>query len=145
MAIHSRLTSAISPKQKSSDEQMPWFVLLQQLFAAPTYITTTAPLTAPRFLILWGMRPWVSWSGFEAGDKVAMFGAGPVGLLAAYSEILRGGVVNSKLFVEPLLELVKIGVANPGFVFSNTIDIDEAPKAYQRFSDHLETKVMIEF
>ncbi|WYZ36865.1 hypothetical protein EsH8_II_000371 [Colletotrichum jinshuiense] len=29
-------------------------------------------------------------SGFEPGDTVAVFGAGPVGLLAAYSAILRG-------------------------------------------------------
>jgi len=32
----------------------------------------------------------VTKSGFEAGDTVAVFGAGPVGLLAAYSAILRG-------------------------------------------------------
>lgn len=32
----------------------------------------------------------VTWSGFEPGDSVAVFGAGPVGLLAAYSAILRG-------------------------------------------------------
>ncbi|RAH71085.1 GroES-like protein [Aspergillus aculeatinus CBS 121060] len=32
----------------------------------------------------------VTWSGFEAGDTIAIFGAGPVGLLAAYSAILRG-------------------------------------------------------
>ncbi|KAH6616279.1 alcohol dehydrogenase [Boeremia exigua] len=32
----------------------------------------------------------VSFSGFEPGDSVAVFGAGPVGLLAAYSAILRG-------------------------------------------------------
>lgn len=32
----------------------------------------------------------LGWSGFEAGDTVAIFGAGPVGLLAAYSAILRG-------------------------------------------------------
>ena len=32
----------------------------------------------------------VSFSGFEQGDSVAVFGAGPVGLLAAYSAILRG-------------------------------------------------------
>jgi threonine dehydrogenase-like Zn-dependent dehydrogenase len=32
----------------------------------------------------------VTWSGFEPGDTVAVFGAGPVGLLAAYSAILRG-------------------------------------------------------
>ncbi|KAL1847442.1 hypothetical protein Plec18167_005167 [Paecilomyces lecythidis] len=32
----------------------------------------------------------LTYSGFEAGDTVAVFGAGPVGLLAAYSAILRG-------------------------------------------------------
>jgi threonine dehydrogenase-like Zn-dependent dehydrogenase len=31
-----------------------------------------------------------TWSGFTAGDFVAVFGAGPVGLLAAHSAILRG-------------------------------------------------------
>ncbi|RJE23291.1 Alcohol dehydrogenase GroES-like domain protein [Aspergillus sclerotialis] len=35
---------------------------------------------------------WTSldYAGFEAGDTVAVFGAGPVGLMAAYSAILRG-------------------------------------------------------
>ncbi|KAF2830048.1 GroES-like protein [Ophiobolus disseminans] len=32
----------------------------------------------------------VTFSGFRPGDSVAVFGAGPVGLLAAYSAILRG-------------------------------------------------------
>ncbi|OJJ67755.1 hypothetical protein ASPBRDRAFT_34115 [Aspergillus brasiliensis CBS 101740] len=32
----------------------------------------------------------LDFSGFEPGDTVAVFGAGPVGLLAAYSAILRG-------------------------------------------------------
>ena len=32
----------------------------------------------------------VTFSGFEQGDSVAVFGAGSVGLLAAYSAILRG-------------------------------------------------------
>jgi len=32
----------------------------------------------------------LTWSGFESGDSVAVFGAGPVGLLCAYSAILRG-------------------------------------------------------
>jgi threonine dehydrogenase-like Zn-dependent dehydrogenase len=32
----------------------------------------------------------VSWSGFQPGDSIAVFGAGPVGLLAAYSAVLRG-------------------------------------------------------
>ncbi|KAK4234526.1 hypothetical protein C8A03DRAFT_37701 [Achaetomium macrosporum] len=32
----------------------------------------------------------LTWSGFEPGDDVAIFGAGAVGLLAAYSAIIRG-------------------------------------------------------
>lgn len=32
----------------------------------------------------------LSWSGFQAGDSVAVFGAGPVGLLCAYSAVIRG-------------------------------------------------------
>lgn len=35
---------------------------------------------------------WIAldWAGFEPGDTVAVFGAGPVGLLVAYSAMLRG-------------------------------------------------------
>ncbi|GAB1319660.1 hypothetical protein MFIFM68171_09870 [Madurella fahalii] len=32
----------------------------------------------------------LNWSGFEAGEDVAVFGAGAVGLLVAYSAIIRG-------------------------------------------------------
>ncbi|GKT42568.1 putative zinc-type alcohol dehydrogenase-like protein YogA [Colletotrichum spaethianum] len=32
----------------------------------------------------------LNWSGFQPGDSVAVFGAGPVGLLCAYSAIIRG-------------------------------------------------------
>ncbi|KZF23104.1 GroES-like protein [Xylona heveae TC161] len=32
----------------------------------------------------------LDFSGFEAGESVAVFGAGPVGLLSAYSAVLRG-------------------------------------------------------
>lgn len=35
-------------------------------------------------------------SGFQSGESVAVFGAGPVGLMAAYSGVLRGA---SKVFV----------------------------------------------
>lgn len=38
----------------------------------------------------------LDFSGFQAGDKVAVFGAGAVGLLCAYSAILRGA---SKVYV----------------------------------------------
>ncbi|KAF5008975.1 hypothetical protein FDECE_4771 [Fusarium decemcellulare] len=32
----------------------------------------------------------LTWSGFEAGDTVAVFGAGGIGLMCAYSAIIRG-------------------------------------------------------
>ncbi|KAK1656638.1 hypothetical protein BDP55DRAFT_688455, partial [Colletotrichum godetiae] len=38
----------------------------------------------------------IDYTGFEPGDSVAVFGAGPVGLLSAYSAILRGA---SKVYV----------------------------------------------
>lgn len=41
--------------------------------------------------------------------------------------------------------MFKNGRANPGFVFSSTIDIEKAPAAYRRFDDKLEIKVMIKF
>ncbi|KAF2655244.1 GroES-like protein [Lophiostoma macrostomum CBS 122681] len=48
----------------------------------------------------------VSFSGFTAGDTVAVFGAGPVGLLAAYSAILRGASrVYSVDYVQDRLDL----------------------------------------
>lgn len=50
-------------------------------------------------------------SGFKAGESVAVFGAGPVGLMAAYSAVIRGG---SNIFVvdqvpERLDQAKKIG------------------------------------
>ncbi|KAJ5509714.1 hypothetical protein N7527_011857 [Penicillium freii] len=83
--------------------------------------------------------------GVQRGDTISPYMMFPITTFWEKNMTIRGGVVDSKLFVEPLLELVKSGVANPGFVFSSTIDIEEAPKAYQQFSDHLETKVMIKF
>lgn len=41
------------------------------------------------FSTSWGS---ITQSGFQPGDTVAVYGAGPVGLLAAYSALLRGAV-----------------------------------------------------
>ncbi|KAH9909517.1 putative alcohol dehydrogenase [Xylariomycetidae sp. FL2044] len=52
------------------------------------------PFDDPQYLFLSDIfcTGWqaVDWSGFQAGDAVAVFGAGPVGLLCAYSALLRG-------------------------------------------------------
>ncbi|KAJ5836925.1 Alcohol dehydrogenase superfamily zinc-type [Penicillium robsamsonii] len=84
-------------------------------------------------------------NGVERGDTISPNMTFPITLFWGKNMSIRGGAVDSKLFVGPLLELVKSGIANPGFVFSSTIDIEEAPEAYRRFSEHLETKVMIKF
>lgn len=194
----------------------------------------------------------LTWSGFQPGDSVAVFGAGPVGLLAAYSAVLRGASrvyivddvqqrlnlgasigaipinfntsdpVEQILALEPmgvrrgveavgyearlpngtmdstitlrqlvnvtanqggigfvglqnngtfnfdigtvfskaitmqggiilplqdvaaeLVPLVTSGRANPSFIVSSVIDIEEAPEYYARFSSHKESKVVI--
>ncbi|KAF4811082.1 putative zinc-type alcohol dehydrogenase-like protein AdhB [Colletotrichum siamense] len=76
---------------------------------------------------------WASldFSGFKTGDTVAVFGAGPVGLLAAYSAVLR--------------DASKVGKASPHFVASASIPIEDVPAYYARFNAHDEIKVFIHF
>ncbi|KAL5343057.1 GroES-like protein [Aspergillus crustosus] len=66
----------------------------------------------------------VSFSGFEPGDTVAVFGAGPVGLLAAYSAILRGASrVYSVDHVQERLELAEaIGAIPINFNQSDPVE-----------------------
>ncbi|KAL5412478.1 hypothetical protein PMIN03_004250 [Paraphaeosphaeria minitans] len=63
-------------------------------------------------------------SGFQSGETVAVFGAGPVGLMAAYSGILRGA---SKVFVvdtvpERLKQAEKIGCVPIDFKKSDPVE-----------------------
>ncbi|KAK4067224.1 uncharacterized protein Triagg1_7667 [Trichoderma aggressivum f. europaeum] len=46
---------------------------------------------------------------------------------------------------EPVLQMVHSGKAKPGFIVSAEISIKEAPEYYQRYSNHLEDKVVIRF
>lgn len=43
----------------------------------------------------------VTWSGFEPGDTVAVWGAGPIGQMAAYSSVLRGA---SRVYIVDRIE-----------------------------------------
>lgn len=62
-------------------------------------------MTADVFATAW---EGVSRSGFETGDTVAVFGAGPVGQMAAYISILRGASrVYSVDRIESRLKLAK--------------------------------------
>ncbi|KAE8401807.1 hypothetical protein BDV37DRAFT_285357 [Aspergillus pseudonomiae] len=83
--------------------------------------------------------------GVQRGNTISPSITFPMTLFWEKNITVRGGAVDSKLYVQPLLELVKCGRAKPGFVFSSVIDIEEAPNGYRRFSDRLETKVMIKF
>jgi threonine dehydrogenase-like Zn-dependent dehydrogenase len=83
--------------------------------------------------------------GVERGNTISPTMTFPMTLFWEKNLTMRAGTVDSKLFVEPMLELLKSGRARPGFVFSSTIGIDDAPTAYRRFSDKLETKVLIKF
>ncbi|KAL2859089.1 hypothetical protein BJX68DRAFT_262601 [Aspergillus pseudodeflectus] len=63
-------------------------------------------------------------SGFQPGDSVAVFGAGPVGLMAAYSAQLRGA---SRVFVvdrvpERLRAAERIGAAAIDFTKGDAVD-----------------------
>lgn len=66
----------------------------------------------------------MTWSGFQSGDSVAVFGAGPVGLLAAYSATIRGA---SKVYivdhVQARLDLAaSFGAIPIDFRASNPVD-----------------------
>lgn len=63
-------------------------------------------------------------SGFKSGESIAVFGAGPVGLMAAYSATLRGA---SRVFVvdrvpERLAAAQKIGCIPIDFTKVNTVE-----------------------
>lgn len=66
----------------------------------------------------------MSLSGFQPGETIAVFGAGPVGLMAAYSAVIRGA---SKVFVvdqvpERLQAAEKIGCIPINFRDSNPVE-----------------------
>ncbi|KAI0812204.1 chaperonin 10-like protein [Xylaria sp. FL0064] len=63
-------------------------------------------------------------SGFQSGESIAVFGAGPVGLMAAYSATLRGA---SRVFVvdrvpERLAAAEKIGCIPTDFTKGDAVD-----------------------
>ncbi|RDW62403.1 alcohol dehydrogenase-12 [Coleophoma cylindrospora] len=66
----------------------------------------------------------IDWSGFQPGDTVAVFGAGPVGLLAAYSAILRGAsaVYSVDRIQDRLDRAASIGAIPINFVSSDPVE-----------------------
>ena len=59
---------------------------------------------------------------------------------------MKGGIVDVLGIAPILFELVKSGVARPGFIVSKEyIGLDQVLEAYRRFDEHLETKVLFTF
>lgn len=88
------------------------------------------------FATAWGG---LSFSDFQPGDSVAIFGAGPVGLLAAYSAILRGAsIVYSIDHIQTRLDKAKsIGAIPIDFTKGDPADqiLKERPLGVKRVLD----------
>ncbi|KAL5420066.1 hypothetical protein PMIN06_011647 [Paraphaeosphaeria minitans] len=69
----------------------------------------------------------------------------PISTFWTKSVRIQGGAVDPKLVAPMLVELVKSGRAKPGFIVSAEVGIEGAPRMYERFDKHLETKVIIRF
>lgn len=57
----------------------------------------------------------------------------------------KSGPVDPKPLAPHLVELISSGKAQPGFIVSAEIGIEQVPEYYERFDQHLETKVVIRF
>lgn len=57
----------------------------------------------------------------------------------------KSGAVDPKLVAPQLVDLIQSGKAQPNFIRSAEIDIEQSPEYYQRFSQHEEIKVFIHF
>ncbi|OOQ84765.1 glutathione-independent formaldehyde dehydrogenase [Penicillium brasilianum] len=80
----------------------------------------------PTGMLAFSFHGWhgVEISGFQSGESIAVFGAGPVGLMAAYSAVLRGG---SNIYVvdrvpERLKAAEKIGCIPIDFTKGDAVD-----------------------
>lgn len=84
-------------------------------------------------------------SGVPLGAKYPPLIGFPVAEFFGKRLTWRAGGVNIREIAPELVQLVASGIAKPGFVFSRTIGIEEAPEYYRRFDQHEETKVAISF
>jgi threonine dehydrogenase-like Zn-dependent dehydrogenase len=58
---------------------------------------------------------------------------------------IRGGIADIAGVQPTVYGLIKSGRARPGFIVSGVYDIDDAPEAYRKFDEKLETKVLFRF
>ncbi|KAL4934240.1 uncharacterized protein BDV17DRAFT_285964 [Aspergillus undulatus] len=108
LQVHPRPLRRQLPDPRSHHDGTNTTTLIDYLFVSDIFATAWSGVT---------------WSGFEAGDSVAVFGAGPVGLLAAYFAILRGASrVYSVDRVQDRLDLAEsIGAIPINFAVSDPV------------------------
>ncbi len=58
---------------------------------------------------------------------------------------IGSGIVDARAYQQQLYQLVSTGRANPGFIISNSFNVEDAPQAYSRFDQKLESKVLLTF
>jgi threonine dehydrogenase-like Zn-dependent dehydrogenase len=61
------------------------------------------------------------------------------------SQTIRSGIVPLRQYQPALKKLIESGRAKPSFVFDKELRIEDAPEAYQEFSDHDFIKSVIRF
>ncbi|PVH71553.1 alcohol dehydrogenase [Cadophora sp. DSE1049] len=86
-----------------------------------------------------------STAGTPRGDTVARSMTFPIADFFQKGLSMKSGPVDAKLHASYLTQLVESGKASPGFVVSSVIDIEDAPEYYSRYSQYLESKIVIRF
>lgn len=84
-------------------------------------------------------------SGVPLADAIRNDVSFPIGTFFSKSLSYKAGAVNPLDVAPELSELISNGQADPSFIISSQIGIEEAPDAYSRFDRQLETKVIIRF
>jgi len=83
--------------------------------------------------------------GVPRGDTISPEIPFPMTLLWSKGVTIRAGAVPVLDYQEILFQLIKAGRARPGFIVTGVYNIEDAPKAYERFDKKLETKVLFQF
>lgn len=92
---------------------------------------------------IWRAQP--DSAGAPRGGTLSPNMSFPLSTVFTKSLSWKGGPVDPKLVAPQLVDLIQSGKAQPGFIKSAEIDLEQAPEYYQRFDQHEEIKVFIHF
>jgi hypothetical protein len=67
----------------------------------------------------------------------------PIGALHFKELRLQGGIVRYYDIIPALVALIRNGRARPGFLFTDEMDLEDAPRAYKRFEAREEVKILL--